>query len=70
MTCPLSITPLHPSLGAEVAGVDLIETSDGCLVIEVNAAPGFDAFEEATGIDVTDAILLRVLSLLGVPPLD
>ncbi len=31
--------------GLEVAGVDLLETGGGPLVLEVNAAPGFEGFE-------------------------
>ncbi len=33
--------------GLDIAGVDLLETKNGPLVLEVNAAPGFEGFERA-----------------------
>ncbi len=39
-------------LGLEVAGVDILESDHGPLVVEVNASPGLRAIEEATGVDV------------------
>lgn len=40
------------AVGLDVAGVDLLETSNGPLVLEVNASPGFEGLEEATGENV------------------
>ncbi len=40
-----------------VAGVDLLRTSRGPMVVEVNASPGLQGIETATGINVADAIL-------------
>lgn len=40
------------ALKVEIAGVDLIETDDGFYVIEVNASPGFQGLQQATGVDV------------------
>jgi ribosomal protein S6--L-glutamate ligase len=40
------------TLGLDVAGVDLLETSTGPQVLEVNASPGFEGLEEATGENV------------------
>jgi len=37
------------ALGLRVAGVDLLESSGGPLVLEVNASPGFEGLEAATG---------------------
>ena len=53
------------AVGAEIAGVDLIEDLDAGgaqVVLEVNAVPGWRAFSAATGIDVAAEILeyLRV----------
>lgn len=45
-------------LEAEVAGVDLVPTGDGrILVLEVNGVPGWRAMEAATGLDVTGAVV-------------
>jgi tetrahydromethanopterin:alpha-L-glutamate ligase len=47
------------ALGAEVAGVDLVEDLDrGRLtILEVNAVPGWRALSSVTGIDVAAAVL-------------
>jgi ribosomal protein S6--L-glutamate ligase len=39
-------------LGLEVAGVDLLESRIGPKVIEINASPGFEGLEQATGLDI------------------
>ena len=41
----------------EVAGVDLLYTSDGPLVLEVNPSPGFEEIETVTGARISDAII-------------
>ncbi len=41
----------------EIAGVDLIRSKRGPLVIEVNSNPGFEELEKATGIDVASKIV-------------
>lgn len=45
------------ALGLRVAGVDLVRTSGGPLVLEVNASPGLEGIESATGVDLAEAIL-------------
>jgi ribosomal protein S6--L-glutamate ligase len=46
------------AMGARFAGVDLLYGRDGtCYVIEVNAVPGWQAFQRATGIDVADVVI-------------
>jgi ribosomal protein S6--L-glutamate ligase len=47
-------------LGLRVAGVDMLEGRDGPRVTEVNASPGLEGIEHATGIDVADAIVEHV----------
>ncbi|MCM2336377.1 MAG: 30S ribosomal protein S6--L-glutamate ligase [Pseudomonas sp.] len=44
-------------LGLGVAGVDLIRSERGPLVLEVNASPGLEGIEEATGVDVAGAVM-------------
>ncbi len=41
----------------EIAGVDLIRSDRGTLILEVNANPGFQELEACTGIDVAGAII-------------
>ena len=44
-------------LGLGVAGVDLIRSQRGPLVLEVNASPGLEGIEYATGIDIAGEII-------------
>src|SRR5215469_6951857 len=50
-------------VGLEVAGVDLLETSEGPTLLEVNSSPGFEGLERATGLDAAGAIIDRALAL-------
>jgi ribosomal protein S6--L-glutamate ligase len=46
------------SVGAWIAGVDLLPARDGrLLTLEVNAVPGWKALSQATGIDIADRVL-------------
>ena len=49
-------------LGLGVAGVDLIRSKRGPLVLEVNSSPGLEGIEEATGVDVAGTIIAHVAS--------
>jgi ribosomal protein S6--L-glutamate ligase len=44
-------------LGLGVAGVDLIRSRRGPLILEVNASPGLEGIEAASGIDVAGSII-------------
>ncbi|RMD68216.1 MAG: RimK family alpha-L-glutamate ligase [Bacteroidetes bacterium] len=44
-------------LGVSVAGVDIIPSSRGPLIMEVNASPGLEGIEHATGVDISGAIV-------------
>jgi len=44
-------------LGLNVAGVDLLRSDQGPLVIDVNSSPGLEAIEEATGKNVAGLIV-------------
>jgi ribosomal protein S6--L-glutamate ligase len=44
-------------LRLDVAGVDLLESRDGPLVLEVNASPGLEGVEKTTGVDVASEII-------------
>lgn len=49
-------------LGLGVAGVDLIRSARGPLVLEVNSSPGLEGIEAATGIDIAGRIVDHVVS--------
>jgi ribosomal protein S6--L-glutamate ligase len=49
-------------LGLGVAGVDLIRSKRGPLVLEVNSSPGLEGIEAATGIDIAGRIVDHVVS--------
>ncbi len=44
-------------LGLDVAGVDIIRSERGPLILEVNSSPGLEGIETATGKDVAGAII-------------
>jgi ribosomal protein S6--L-glutamate ligase len=44
-------------LGLNVAGVDLLRSSRGPVVIEVNSSPGIEGMEQASGADVAGAMI-------------
>jgi tetrahydromethanopterin:alpha-L-glutamate ligase len=49
------------AVGAVYSGVDLLETSEGLKVIEVNGTPSGKGIYDALGIDVTEAIANYVI---------
>jgi ribosomal protein S6--L-glutamate ligase len=55
------------ALGLNIAGVDLMPSNDGPMVLEVNSSPGLRGIEAATGRDVAGAMIDYVLENLGRP---
>lgn len=49
-------------VGLELAGVDLIRSRRGPMVLEVNSSPGLEGIEAASGVDVAGAILDHLAS--------
>jgi len=45
------------AMGLTMAGVDMLESSRGPLVLEVNSSPGLEGIEAATGKDIAVAII-------------
>lgn len=45
------------SLGLAIAGVDMLQSKRGPLVLEVNSSPGLNGVEKATGVDVAGKII-------------
>ena len=49
-------------LGLRVAGVDLLESVHGPLVLEVNSSPGLEGIEKASGVNVAGEIIDFVIN--------
>ena len=47
-------------MGLEVAGVDLLRSRKGPLVLEVNSSPGLEGIETTTGVDVAGAVIVHI----------
>jgi ribosomal protein S6--L-glutamate ligase len=47
-------------LGLRLAGVDMIESDDGPMVMEVNSSPGLEGVQKTTGVDVAAAIIEQI----------
>lgn len=41
----------------DIAGVDILESRDGPVVIEVNSSPGLEGIEQITGVDIARTII-------------
>ena len=57
-------------MGLRVAGVDMLESDDGPLVMEVNSSPGLEGIETATKLDVAGAIIDYIDNQVAFPELD
>ncbi|HEX9733387.1 MAG TPA: RimK family alpha-L-glutamate ligase [Thermoanaerobaculia bacterium] len=57
-------------MGLRIAGVDMLEGSDGPQIMEVNSSPGLQGIERATGIDVASAIVQYVEDRVAFPDMD
>jgi ribosomal protein S6--L-glutamate ligase len=44
-------------MGLNVAGVDMLQSKRGPLILEVNSSPGLEGIEKATGIDIAGKIV-------------
>jgi ribosomal protein S6--L-glutamate ligase len=57
-------------MGLRVAGVDMLESGEGPLVLEVNSSPGLEGIESATRLDVAGAIIDYIASQVAFPEVD
>ena len=48
------------AMGLGIAGVDLLQSSRGPLILEVNSSPGLEGIESATGKDIATSIIKYV----------
>lgn len=75
---PIQISPeyertaVHAAqiLGLRVAGVDMLESNDGPMVMEVNSSPGLEGIEGATRVDVAGAIIQHIEEEVLFPEID
>ena len=52
-------------LGLQIAGVDIIRSNIGPLVLEVNSSPGLEGIEQSTGKDIAAMMISAVERQLG-----
>ena len=45
------------SMGLAIAGVDMLQSTRGPMVLEVNSSPGLEGIEKATGVDIAGKII-------------
>ena len=57
-------------MGLRVAGVDMLESDRGPLVMEVNSSPGLQGIERATGQDIARMVVDYVDNQVAFPELD
>lgn len=55
------------ALGLKIAGVDLLQSNRGPLILEVNSSPGLQGVENYTGVDVADKIIAYVENNINKP---
>ena len=57
-------------LGLRVAGVDMLESSTGPQIMEVNSSPGLEGIENCTQLDVAGAIIDYIAAQIELPEID
>lgn len=57
-------------LGLDIAGVDLLESARGPLLLEVNSSPGLEGIEKASGVNVAGHIMSHVVEAHAFTPVD
>ena len=55
-------------VGLQIAGVDIIRSNRGPLVLEVNSSPGLEGIETTTGKDIASMMILAIEKQLGWQP--
>lgn len=65
-------TAVHAAqiMGLRVAGVDMLEDTDGPKVMEVNSSPGLEGVEKATGVDVAHSVVELIEEEVLFPEVD
>jgi len=53
------------AMGLNVAGVDMVQSEEGPMVLEVNSSPGLEGIEKTSSIDVADQIIDNIEDNVG-----
>lgn len=48
------------AMGLGIAGVDMLQSSRGPLILEVNSSPGLEGIEKATSVDIAEKIIIYI----------
>ncbi len=57
-------------MGLRIAGVDMLESKQGPLVMEINSSPGLEAIETCTRLDIAGAIIDYISAQINFPEID
>ncbi len=57
-------------LGLRIAGVDMLESSQGPQIMEVNSSPGLEGIEKCTALDIAGAIVEYIAARVDFPDID
>src|SRR5210317_138593 len=57
-------------LGLRIAGVDMLESSSGPQIMEVNSSPGLEGIETCTQLDIAGAIIDYIAAQVDFPEID
>jgi ribosomal protein S6--L-glutamate ligase len=55
-------------MGLQVAGVDILRSNHGAVVMEVNSSPGLEGIEMATGKDIAGMVIEHLVKEIGDKP--
>ena len=54
------------ALGLSVAGVDILRSKRGPLVLEVNSSPGIQSLDQTLGVDIAEQMIIFCESQIGI----
>jgi ribosomal protein S6--L-glutamate ligase len=57
-------------MGLRVAGVDMLEGTDGPQIMEVNSSPGLEGIETCTGLDIAGVVIDYIAAQVDFPEID
>jgi ribosomal protein S6--L-glutamate ligase len=57
-------------LGLRIAGVDMLESSSGPQIMEVNSSPGLEGIEKCTQLDIAGAVVEYIAARVDFPDID